>query len=702
HAEGLRPLQPPLLRVTTDQAVSGASGGGRLQVEEHGVAATIPENPDALTEGPVSDPWPFLRKHDDPETLDWLNEERRASRAILDALPSRPWFQHAMEAIIAKPLDVPAAVAGDWLIAIRRERHEGQRRKSVVCFPAEGGEPRQLWPLEGESIEEVGSLLDVVTALDGSECAVVAQVKGAPPRILFLEVPSGQLRHKPMHINRYQALAWGANGTLLVIGSYKVEFQITWGGSELLWPELGVLPPGFSKGLTSDRRTLLQEFPLGPDWRIPLYLGPEDQRFRFTGGDAFSPSALKAVFDQGPTWGHLDAADGFLWHITDRAHPCRSVWRIPWDSPELAEEIIPGGSGVVVDLFPLGGHVVLYVQEGLQAAVRVHRTDGSLVREHRFPAPSMVMDFAADPGSGRLWFSETNAVDGRRIWRLDLPEGALTFLWQFPDPALNPDPMEVRLGTATAPDGTPIPYWVLGRTDVLGRPGPHAMLLSAYGAFNNVWPVSGIWREWPWVQAGGLYAWAATRGEGYFGKDWYRAGAGANKLTAVRDLVAVAESLVHTGLTAPGRIGLFGRSAGGWQVVRAALGHPDLFGAAVACAAVTDPGSLISHAPATYRREWSTDVLDRRRFSAMGAIRGDAHYPPMLLIGDRRDRRVPFADQSGRFARTLRDQCPGARVQLVPFEAGTHGYDTHSVEGMEETIDTLAFLAQELGLNPGA
>jgi len=72
-----------------------------------------------------------------------------------------------------------------------------------------------------------------------------------------------------------------------------------------------------------------------------------------------------------------------------------------------------------------------------------------------------------------------------------------------------------------------------------------------------------------------------VRGGGEYGREWHKAGQLMNKPNTWRDLIAVCEHICAEGYTAPARLAIGGRSAGGITVGRALTERPDLFAAVI-------------------------------------------------------------------------------------------------------------------------
>jgi oligopeptidase B len=79
------------------------------------------------------------------------------------------------------------------------------------------------------------------------------------------------------------------------------------------------------------------------------------------------------------------------------------------------------------------------------------------------------------------------------------------------------------------------------------------------------------------LDRGAAFAIAHVRGGGEMGRLWYEKGKFLDKTNTFRDVVAAAEHLVAEGWTAPARMTLEGRSAGGMTVAAVANMRPHLF-----------------------------------------------------------------------------------------------------------------------------
>ncbi len=134
---------------------------------------------------------------------------------------------------------------------------------------------------------------------------------------------------------------------------------------------------------------------------------------------------------------------------------------------------------------------------------------------------------------------------------------------------------------ATSTDGTAIPHFIVRRADT-AFDGSTPTLLYGYGGFQvplNPSYSGTIGRNW--LEHGGAFVMANIRGGGEFGPAWHQAGLKTNRQLIYDDFIAVAESVIASGLTSPKHLGIMGGSNGGLLMGVMLNQRPDLWGAVV-------------------------------------------------------------------------------------------------------------------------
>jgi len=119
--------------------------------------------------------------------------------------------------------------------------------------------------------------------------------------------------------------------------------------------------------------------------------------------------------------------------------------------------------------------------------------------------------------------------------------------------------------------------------------GPKPCMLYGYGSYGICVDPGFDAHVLPYLDRGVVYCIASVRGVGEMGRYWYEEqGKYLTKRNTFTDFIACAEHLIEKGITAPDRLAIEGRSAGGLLVGSVLNMRPDLFCVAVACVPFVD------------------------------------------------------------------------------------------------------------------
>ncbi|PMR68096.1 prolyl oligopeptidase family serine peptidase [Halomonas heilongjiangensis] len=228
---------------------------------------------------------------------------------------------------------------------------------------------------------------------------------------------------------------------------------------------------------------------------------------------------------------------------------------------------------------------------------------------------------------------------------------------------------------ATSRDGTPVPYFLVGREGVEAN-GANPTLLYGYGGFEiSLLPSysPGVGRGW--LSRGGVYVVANIRGGGEYGPRWHQAALREHRHKAFEDFAAVAEDLIARGITSPRHLGIQGGSNGGLLVGNMLVKYPRLFGAVVCQVPLLDMRryhELLAGASwmAEYGDPDGDDWAFLRGYSPYHNLDAAADYPPLLLMTSTRDDRVHPGHARKMMAR-MREQ--GHPVLYYENIEGGHG-----------------------------
>ncbi|MFG2996872.1 prolyl oligopeptidase family protein [Streptomyces sp. NPDC048340] len=264
--------------------------------------------------------------------------------------------------------------------------------------------------------------------------------------------------------------------------------------------------------------------------------------------------------------------------------------------------------------------------------------------------------------------------------------------------------LSVRQYFATSPDGTAVPYFVVGPDPAAAPDGecdPGPTLLYGYGGFevSMVPSYSGVTGR-AWLGRGGTYVVANIRGGGEYGPRWHQAALGADRVLAFEDFAAVAADLIARGITTPSRLGIAGGSNGGLLMGAMLTRYPELFGAIVVHVPLLD--MLRFHrllAGASWMAEYGDPDSEADRphlaeYSPYHNLAAGQMYPPVLLTTSTRDDRV-HPGHARKTAARLREL--GHPVLFHEHTGGGHAGATDNEQSAFNQALTHTFLWRHLG-----
>ncbi|MBK8321385.1 MAG: S9 family peptidase [Betaproteobacteria bacterium] len=197
---------------------------------------------------------------------------------------------------------------------------------------------------------------------------------------------------------------------------------------------------------------------------------------------------------------------------------------------------------------------------------------------------------------------------------------------------------------------------------------------------------------------------AHVRGGGIYGDAWHRAGWKTTKHNTWKDGIAVAEWLVANGYTTPGRLSVYGGSAGGIFVGRAITERPDLFASAVIGVGNTD--SLRSETRAngagnipeygTFTRE--DEFRGLLAMSPYANVKPGTKYPAVMFEHGVNDSRVDVWMTLKTGTRLAAATTSGKPVLMrLEYDAG-HGPGATREQAQSRTADRYAFFLWQAGI----
>lgn len=256
-----------------------------------------------------------------------------------------------------------------------------------------------------------------------------------------------------------------------------------------------------------------------------------------------------------------------------------------------------------------------------------------------------------------------------------------------------------------AADGALIPVTLLHRRETPIKGGA-PVLLYGYGSYGLTIPADFFTSVLPLVDRGMSYAIVHMRGGSARGRQWYLDGKMEKKQNTFDDFIAAAEGLIERRYTKPGKIVIYGGSAGGLLVGASVNQRPDLFAGVLAAVPFVDVLNTVSDetlplTPPEWN-EWGDPIRSKeqygwiRAYSPYENIRAKS-YPPIMATGGLADYRVTYWEPAKWIARLRAVAKGGPFVLRMNMEAG-HGGAAARFERLDERAHLYSFALKCVGL----
>jgi dipeptidyl aminopeptidase/acylaminoacyl peptidase len=188
-----------------------------------------------------------------------------------------------------------------------------------------------------------------------------------------------------------------------------------------------------------------------------------------------------------------------------------------------------------------------------------------------------------------------------------------------------------------------------------------------------------------------------VRGSSGYGKAFVNADNGELRFAAISDVASATRFLTESGRASPERIGVTGRSYGGYLTLAALVRYPELFGAGVDVCGMADFETFfrttepwIADAATSKYGDPDRDRQLLRELSPMHRI--DQLRAPLLVVHGHHDTNVPLAEAEQVVA-ALRERGAAPSLLLFPDE----GHEVHGIENRAIFVRTVVrFLSGHL------
>jgi prolyl oligopeptidase len=652
----------------------------------------------------VADPFRWLEEDGSPETRTWVEAQNAFTRRHLDG-PVRDGLVARLRSLYTHPRTLAFIGRGGRYFYT----HNPGPLDQPILYGQDGpdAEPRVLIDPNALSADGTTALTAFEASRDGRHLAYALSVHGSDRQVIHVLDGDDTL----MWV-KFASIAWTADAR----GFYYLRFPEPGSVSpqdeqyygRIWFHRLGepqsdddlvfshavreVVPTAH---VTASGRWLVITAQRGASDDSEVYLLPCPPAGAARKREPEKASPVFAGFDA--AYAFVEEANGLLYFRTTKDAPLGRIVSVDPGRLEDAPREVVGEHGDRLSLAVMAGErLVAGYLHNASDRLRLFGLDGSPQGELSLPGIGSIVTLDADPHADEVRFVYTSFVEPPAAW---VARGGRMFRLKT-DVGVSADEYRTTQVWYPSKDGTNISMFLVHRENV-SADGERPILLSGYGGFNiSRTPIYDP-GNFPFLDAGGVFALANLRGGGEYGEAWHRAGMLDRKQNVFDDFIAAAEHLIDAGWTTPSRIAIEGGSNGGLLVGAVMVQRPDLLGAVICRVPVAD---MLRYHLFTVGRFWMPEygsADDPAQFAYLLAyspyhnIRAGVRYPPTLIMtADTDDRVAP--GMARKFAARLQVEGAGGPFLIrVEMKAG-HGAGKPVAKTIDEDGDLLAFMLDAL------
>ncbi|HLR15631.1 MAG TPA: S9 family peptidase [Bacillota bacterium] len=255
--------------------------------------------------------------------------------------------------------------------------------------------------------------------------------------------------------------------------------------------------------------------------------------------------------------------------------------------------------------------------------------------------------------------------------------------------------LEPKLYSYQSFDGLEVPYFLYDATD--GEEENKPAVLFIHGGPEG--QTKAIYNPVIQYLASKGFAVAApnVRGSRGYGRAYIQLDDARKRMDSVKDLESLVDDLVENRSVDRGKVGIIGRSYGGFMVLAALTHFPDIWAAGVNIVGISHFRTFLENTGAWRRRlrecEYGTLADDTDFFEEIAPLNhSDKIKAPLLIFHGRNDTRVPVSEAE-QLAADMKER--GQDVELTIFE--NEGHQTEKIENhITQHTESVAFFKKHL------
>ncbi len=666
----------------------------------------------------VVDDYRWLEDQNEPAVRQWVDEQNRYTRSILDRIPARERIHARLKELYGEtsPDYLDLRYCGGELFALKWQPPKNQRFLVLLGKLDEPTSERHIVDPNKRDPKGSTSIDFYVPSLDGRLVAVSLSTGGSEEGTVHVyEVQSGREVSDFVPRVNYPtgggSVAWNGEGS----GFYYTRYPRTGERSvedlnfyqQVYFHKLGT-PTG------EDTYVIGREFPRIAEIRLSV---TENGRYLLAtvangDGGEFSHYLMNpdeqwtqvTKFSDQITFAALGLDDS-LYLLSRKDAPRGKILKLSLGSPSLdqAKIIVEQSESNVEGFESTAKRLFVAEVDGGPSKIKVYDLDGRPEKSVPVEPVSDVGQMIRIQGDDILFRSESFITPPAWYQYSPATEKTAKTRLYVTSPADFSD-CEVVREFATSKDGTKVPLNIVRRKGTK-LDGENPVLLTGYGGYSiSVKPYFRIRRR-VWLDQGGVIAVANLRGGGEYGEEWHKGGNLTRKQNVFDDFTACAQHLIGQSYTSPSLLAIEGGSNGGLLMGAALTQHPELFRAVVSHVGIYDMLRVELDPNGAFNVTEFGTIRDPDQFKALYAyspfhrVVDGTSYPAVLLPAGENDGRVNPAQTRKMTARLQQATVSGRAVLLRSSSSSGHGVDTALDEQIAIDTDVFAFLLEQLGLS---
>jgi prolyl oligopeptidase len=662
----------------------------------------------------VADPYRWLEKADDPETVAWVDAENALTRTFVDGPEREALVKRLTELFDFPRTSVPVKRGGRYFFT-----HNTGLQKQAVLYVQDGLSAQRRVLLDPNALSPDGTVaLTAMSPSDDGKLLGYALSKSGSDRqeIYVRDVATGSDRPDVVRWAKFTGIAWLKDAS----GFYYTRFPepgTVAAGDENYYGRIYLHRLGQDQSRDAlvferrDDREIVPSASVSDDGRwvvITAFKGSSEKSEVFV-GPAGGPDAPKPLFTGfTASWNFIESHGERLYFHTDDSAPMGRVVAVDRMTlaprPRVAEVVPEKADKKLNSATIAGGHLVMAYLRNASDILEYVSLAGGATGGIEQPIGS-ITGLSGSPSDPELFYGYTSFTTPPTVYRQIFARAGGTAGESQPfasaAPKIDPTAYETRQVWYPSKDGTKVSMFLVHRKG-LTLDGNRRVLLYGYGGFNiNMTPGYDP-SNFVWLDRGGVYAVANLRGGGEYGERWHQAGMFEKKQNVFDDFIAAAEWLIASKYTTARRLAIEGGSNGGLLVGAAMVQRPELFGAVICRVPVAD---MLRYHLFTVGRFWISEygsADDPKQFPYLLAyspyhnVEDGVSFPATLITtADTDDRVAP--GMAKKFAARLQAATAGPAPILIRVETKAgHGAGKPVSKVIEEDADIFAFLFKVL------